>query len=277
MSRAYVVARRIRTGTPIGSGAQRYLMTTPEPGDARPRWRALLTPRSRRIGSGHGALPARADARSRRTLAHRAESPERAARPRGRREHLGGDVARRVRAREAGRGVGHRGEAGAVAEQRVDLARRRAGVSSASADHDRRAARRPSSGRWRSGGRRTRADTGSGPPAGRTAASSKTEPPARATTRSAAASASPNGVEVLAQVVARRRARAQRREVARRRRRAGRGTARRRTPRRAASLIERAPSEPPKTSTHGLVRRRCRSRARARGAVGRPAAARGGR
>ena len=85
-------------------------------------------------------------------------------------------------------------------------------------------------------------------------------------------------VEVLAQVVAaRRRARvAQRRRSRARPRRAGRGTGAPANASTAAWLIERAPSEPPNTSTQRLARGRARS-ARARrarsvagGGTGRP-------
>ncbi len=71
-------------------------------------------------------------------------------------------------------------------------------------------------------------------------------------------------VDVLAQVVVRA-GRGRARGSRARRRRAGRGTSRRRTPRRAAWLIERAPSEPPNTSTtvsSGASPKRARAAAR---------------
>ena len=167
----------------------------------------------------------------------------------GGREDRARDVARGVGPREARRRPPpSRRSRSRIEQDRVDLRAQPLGRQLGVGEHDRGAALAPSSARWRSGGRRWRAGTGRAPPAAPYWASSKIEPPARATARSAAASAWPNGVDVVAQVVVRARARSGRRSRAGRRR-AARGRARRRTPATAASLIERAPSEPPKTST----------------------------
>ena len=139
--------------------------------------------------------------------------------------------------------------------------------------------RAPSSARWRPGGRPPRTGRGSriaGRPA---AAISKIEPPARATTRSPASSASPNAVEEAAQVVVPGRGRQALRRAGRSRSPATcrtRNGAASPNASTAASLIERAPSEPAEDAARRLVRRRARSaraprRGRSAGAgTGRP-------
>ena len=142
----------------------------------------------------------------------------------GGRQHLARDHARRrpgaPGARDAAAIAASRSR---VAEQRVDLGRAAAAASARRPGGSSPRRPPPSSARWRSGGRRTRADTGSGSAGSPYWASSNTEPPARATARSAAASALPERRDVLAQVVVLA-GRSQLGEVARAGRRAGRGS-----------------------------------------------------
>ena len=196
----------------------------------------------------------------------------------GRREHGARDVARRVGAREPRGRRGHRRAGAAVVEQdrvdrgaqalRASARRRRITIAAPPCSIQRALAV------WWSAVACGYGTSTAGRPYW---ASSKIEPPARATARSAAASAWPNGVEVVAQVVvARPVRRAQVGEVAARRRRASTrygASANAAT----AALVDRARAERAAEHEHAaLVAARCRARARAaarspsRGGTGRP-------
>ena len=221
-------------------------------------------------GAADRALRARRDhrrgrARARRVAARRLSPaprrPPRAARlrprgPRGPGERRRGrtpsppgargrPAARRPRAQPAGveLGVGHH-DRGAAVRHPARVVGLVVGGGVRVGDEDRRAAvrRRPRRSSRRSGRRRGRSRRA----------------PARRAGRSRAGRSAGAG---------RRAARAARRGRARRWR-AGRGTGRPASPSTAASLIERAPSEPPKTSTSGSSAPTPK-RARAAGAVGR--------
>ena len=168
--------------------------------------------------------------------------------PPRRRQHLPGDLARRVRPRQRRGRPRHRRQPPAVGEQAADL--RRQPRPASARRRGSRSPRRPPpcTWRWPSGGRRWRADTGSAPRAG----------PRRRSRRSIRRSARRRGRWPAAPRRSPRCSRAGRSAA-----RAPGGSGRSRSPAAcrtwkrapanastAAWLIERAPSEPPNTSTH---------------------------
>ena len=189
-------------------------------------------------------------------------------------EHRVGDRLRRVRPGQRGRRARHRGQPRRIAEQRADLAAQARGRQLGVGHDDGRAGLLPSSARWQSGGRRSRADRARGSPACRP----------RRSRRSSRRRARRTGRRRRAPRRSRRcrgagRSARRRRGVRARRGRAcpaacstRKGAARNAST--AASLIVRAPSEPPKTSTQ--VSSACRPK-RARAAAGSVAGAGTGR
>ena len=192
----------------------------------------------------------------------------RAERRRG--EDLARDVARGVGPRQRARGGGHRLRGAA----RPRRSRRRGPAAPASAPRraiTTAAPRAPSSGRWRSGGRRRRADTGSAPPAARTG-------PARRPSRRRGRPRVGGGERQCRTASGTRAGRSARRatasvgEVAARRRCARRGRAR---PANACDrrLVDRARAERAAEHEHaGLVAARSRAGPRARARSVDPAA-----